>query len=67
MIVKEIEQLFSQSTTTKTAAFEAMMQAQTGSEELAQAKLRDFEASLKTMVIQMKELHSKIEYMKQQT
>jgi enoyl-[acyl-carrier-protein] reductase (NADH) len=66
MIVKEIEQLFMSATQTKTAAYEAMTQANTGSEQMAQAKLSDLEATIKTMQIQLKELHAKIEYIKTQ-
>ncbi len=64
MVAKEIEELLTQATYAKTAAYEAMIHASSANDAMCQAKMSDLESFSKGLEKKLSDLRNKIEYLK---
>jgi hypothetical protein len=64
LVSKEIDGLFQQASTAKTAAWDAMAHAGKSNEEMAEFRMNDLRLSIQALARQMKELDQKIEFLK---
>ena len=67
MVAKEINEIMDQASLAKSAAYEALVHAQTPNDPMCETKLADLEARNLEVTKLLKQLKSKMDYMRNQT